>query len=710
MSFRTGTGLKGAAILMGLALIASPWFTHASHAQSASDPSSLFIELPMSGAGQYCCAPHDVIRRIETNEQASQEVFGQLHFSSYASLGRQTGVFQSGALSDDTTGGIPTTLYYLGSVFPTQALANAAFDDGLQGARSHTNSIPSECASSTPNQTISGCREISSKQGPDGSDVRYDVVAVNNCLVENAVLFPDINDRRLGPEVSQRIEYLDENAVNTARTSPICRPASVGPPPTAVVSPTTAPPVGTPLPSPPPAPATTTIPKTTVVLGPPALRHLSHAGRLDPRAPNLTLVFNNPNWKLRHLRRGDVIVAGVTPSTPTGLMRRITAIHRSPHSLVVYAASANLADVFADKPYSIIDSFAQPLSLPVKDVAVPGLAGVTVSGKMSFVFHIYLDVQHNEPTDYFQTMVTVEQHGHLSLSVTPAAAEVKGSIPIGPPQGIPVAILGVPIGLLTFHFDVTLEAGTGPTFTVGFQEDSNSSFGATGQSQSSWLPCLGSSCRIWDGSEWVTGRDGVPTMTPNQPRVSSGTKETLAFGPHVTFLIGGVAGPDLGIEGFVTAIAPSDGSWTFDGGIWLPFGAEVKVFKLDISTTFLYIHTWPLFHITNQPTATPIQPPTAPKNLRVSPSSSGGPVLDTIYDLDWDASTGNVSGYRLYIQSFQFGTSKTDEQTLPSSPTHARYEVLDSGFVPPPDRICFWVTAFNTYGESGPSNTVCDPS
>ena len=58
------------------------------------------------------------------------------------------------------------------------------------------------------------------------------------------------------------------------------------------------------------------------------------------------LVFAAKAPQLRRLSRGDVIVAGVAPSTPRGLLRRVTRVDRRGGRLVVETAPAGLEDVF----------------------------------------------------------------------------------------------------------------------------------------------------------------------------------------------------------------------------------------------------------------------------------------------------------------------------------------------------------------------------
>ncbi len=73
-------------------------------------------------------------------------------------------------------------------------------------------------------------------------------------------------------------------------------------------------------------------------------RALGGLGRAEPGTS--ALVFESATSELRRLSRGDVIVAGVSPSTPRGLLRRVTRVDRRGSRLVVETTPGALEDVF----------------------------------------------------------------------------------------------------------------------------------------------------------------------------------------------------------------------------------------------------------------------------------------------------------------------------------------------------------------------------
>lgn len=73
------------------------------------------------------------------------------------------------------------------------------------------------------------------------------------------------------------------------------------------------------------------------------------------------------------------------------------------------------------------------------------------------------------------------------------------------------------------------------------------------------------------------------------------------------------------------------------------------------------------------------------------------PVADAAPRLVWDASTGQVDGYKVYYTD---GTNQYQKiVTMPECP-------LADLNLEPGKSYTFWVTAYNTAGESGSSNTV----
>jgi len=98
----------------------------------------------------------------------------------------------------------------------------------------------------------------------------------------------------------------------------------------------------------------TTIPvvvaKTTRVLNATTLRSLQippGTSTIDTSRPVLVLAFAQTTLQARGLAPGDVIVAGITPATPDGLLRRVVAVRHIGGVVSVTTWPASVTDVFS---------------------------------------------------------------------------------------------------------------------------------------------------------------------------------------------------------------------------------------------------------------------------------------------------------------------------------------------------------------------------
>jgi hypothetical protein len=97
---------------------------------------------------------------------------------------------------------------------------------------------------------------------------------------------------------------------------------------------------------------------TSTVMGikPPA------AGKpLDTTASDLSLNFPASDPKVKGLKPGSVIVSGVTPLTPYGMMRKVTAVTIKTNAVTVDTVPAQLSDVFNEATIDIHTALTQAL-------------------------------------------------------------------------------------------------------------------------------------------------------------------------------------------------------------------------------------------------------------------------------------------------------------------------------------------------------------
>ena len=95
-----------------------------------------------------------------------------------------------------------------------------------------------------------------------------------------------------------------------------------------------------------------------------------------------------PTAQLRALRPGDVLVAGPTRQAPSGLLRRVTGVARSPSGLVLTTAPAQLTDAVS----SLAASYSGPAPAPATPTAATTTParGVTVTQATSREFTVGL--------------------------------------------------------------------------------------------------------------------------------------------------------------------------------------------------------------------------------------------------------------------------------------------------------------------------------
>jgi hypothetical protein len=80
---------------------------------------------------------------------------------------------------------------------------------------------------------------------------------------------------------------------------------------------------------------------------------------LATTAPDLTLTFRASDPRVNALKLGSVIVSGVTPLTPYGMMRKVTAITVKPSQVAADTVPAQLSDVFNEATIDIHSTLTQ---------------------------------------------------------------------------------------------------------------------------------------------------------------------------------------------------------------------------------------------------------------------------------------------------------------------------------------------------------------
>jgi hypothetical protein len=100
--------------------------------------------------------------------------------------------------------------------------------------------------------------------------------------------------------------------------------------------------------------------------------------------------------------------------------------------------------------------------------------------------------------------------------------------------------------------------------------------------------------------------------------------------------------------------------------------------------------------------------PAAPSDLRLASLTKGATNAEpTVAGLQWRDNASNETGFRIQATFTRMnGGTDTQVWTVPANSTSARVSFVAGG-INPVSTACFTVTAFNSQGDSPPSNEVC---
>lgn len=357
------------------------------------------------------------------------------------------------------------------------------------------------------------------------------------------------------------------------------------------------------------------VPKTTKVLGASALTHLrtTPASVIHSAASgsHLTLTFVRPNAKLKSLKRGSVITAGVTRNTPDGLLRRVLSVTRKGTREIVKTASASLPEAIKDGTLSVRGTLGTggyreravwrggkrvTLVRPrfqTQYCASPGVGmshtfdigggdNDTIDTCFTVTWSLDYTVYLFQPSSFtFTTSATLTAHD----SATAYAVHVSkdGTYPLDLPLPDvtvligPVPVVIKPVLSLTGSFD--FQAGS--TLTLGVGQQTSLSSTITWNSSSGW-------------NETHTHNTTFSVDSPNLNVTAAATVST-AGGPRLDLLLYGAAGPYVDIQGTAEFHADPTGSSCFSADLGVQADVGVAV---DVPHVLSIDHSFPVVNQT----------------------------------------------------------------------------------------------------------------
>jgi len=390
------------------------------------------------------------------------------------------------------------------------------------------------------------------------------------------------------------------------------------------------------------------IPPTTKVLGAATLRNLAPSvagGAVVGTGQGLTLTFTRATATLRTVKSGDVIVSGVTPMTPYGLLRKVTAVTTQGARVIIQTAPAKLTDAITQgiihvrgtltaaggfQPHVAGASRQQSISVsPCKHVSFTPYsdasgAAVTVDGSVCLpvTFDLTISVSLFRPVHTSCTIEATEKaHVEVKAAISQQIKREKeielGHLPDFDVQVGPVPVIIVPKLTLNLGLDGSASAGltSGVTQQLTVKTD---------------LECDDTDCSL---THSVT-----PDLQADPVTVDARAEVSVSAGPQLKLLLYDVAGPEFGVEGSLTMKADTADNpwWTLTGelkataGVTFDFDALVaslhghKDFTLLDWQKVLAQASGPFAPAA--PTAPPTLPPTGSTPAPAPPTGTPTPV------------------------------------------------------------------------------------
>jgi hypothetical protein len=324
------------------------------------------------------------------------------------------------------------------------------------------------------------------------------------------------------------------------------------------------------------------------------------------------LIFSSTSPTLESLAPGDVIVCGVSPQTPYGLLRKVQSVTRSGEQVLVATGSTTLEEAFQKM------SFQASKSLTPSDVlsAVslrPGVSLRPTRPSASQLEGFYFDLN---------DVILYDEDGNLGT--TNDQIKANGSVSINPGYSLSWDIDGFQLKQLTFTNTTTLSSrleiisevtlkelnkkfeipgsrryfapitywvGIYPvvitpimTVNVGIKGDVTVGI-TTSVTTEATLTAGGS----YNNGQWSLIHEYTTGFQWDPPTLTAGASAKGFAGPQMNLLLYGVSGPYGEVRGFLEFIVDilANPWWEFYGGLEADVGFRVEILSRRI-TDFEY--------------------------------------------------------------------------------------------------------------------------
>lgn len=390
----------------------------------------------------------------------------------------------------------------------------------------------------------------------------------------------------------------------------------------------------------------TAIPNTTRILDQTATQGLTLS------TDGSTLTLPGTSGAAQSLAAGNVLAIGVTPATPYGLLRKVTAVTQSGSQVVATTTPATLADAFQQlnlKSNTALDAqkltTTGALSPGVKvrrayrNIKVPGASGtgsgvtcgsetavlvemldatiakdshgsLTATGEIDICPSLEFDLQYSLFPPSINSMTataTITGDFHVNVAGQYAASFDK-QVPVATlvSEPVPVDVFGVPVVLT-------------PSITVfvGASGEANGSFSAGATQTASLTGGI-----TYNGSQVSPVNNWTYAFVPDTTALDASLSAKVYAGTTLALEIDGILSPQLSPDAFLQLdVNPlANPWWTLSGGMELSGSVDVSV--IGIGKNFDFPGLFKLSHQFAQASGGILPSDTTPVLSSTNPASS----------------------------------------------------------------------------------------
>jgi hypothetical protein len=354
---------------------------------------------------------------------------------------------------------------------------------------------------------------------------------------------------------------------------------------------------------------TTTVSGSTVIPATTKVLDDSTSTKIANITPDQSMItFSGTNSQIGNLRSGDVLILGVTPTTPEGMLKKViglqqnsdgtTTLQTGPATLedavqkasVRYSKSFTDSDVVSDitvakgvRKALPLSMSAGAISLLLKDVVIYDRDNnlqttgdqITVNGNISFKPTVDLNIEIDSSTlKKFSFSVTGEESSDLTIKAeVPIPSLDKKTLLKTYNLGTQTFFIGVVPVVVTYELGIYI--GVKGNVSIGLSANANQKLTFTGGVK-------------YEDNNWSPINTNSTEFGFQLPTIDAAAEAKCYVGPELSTKLYGVAGPFINIYGYLLLQAnPQSTPWWelfagFDGNA----GAKIEMLSGKITARY----------------------------------------------------------------------------------------------------------------------------